>query len=284
MTRVHAGDGAILAEHAKERRLFLPIQAVPDAGHRGLPVGRGQELLRAQRRRPGRHGARRRLLSSQEGKGQRPQGASTITQQVAKNFLLTNEQTFERKIKEIAARASASRRPTRRTRSSSSTSTKSISGLGHYGIAAAALNYFGKSVHELTIAEAAYLAALPKAPSELHPFRRARAGDRAAQLRHRPHGRQRLYRARPTPRPPRSSRSASLRACCRRTIFVAGYFAEEVRREIAERYGEREALRGRALGAHHARSGHAGHGPQGAASTGSCASTRTRAGTAPCQK
>ena len=98
------------------------------------------------------------------------QGASTITQQVAKNFLLNSDRTFDRKIREILLSL----------RIESAYSKEKILelylneiylGLGNYGVAAAALNYFDKSVHELTIAEVAYLAALPKEPSALNPFR-----------------------------------------------------------------------------------------------------------------
>ena len=98
------------------------------------------------------------------------QGASTITQQVAKNFLLTADRTVERKIREILLSM----------RIESAYSKDKILelylneiylGLGNYGVAAAALNYFDKSVNELSIAEVAYLAALPKEPSALNPFR-----------------------------------------------------------------------------------------------------------------
>ena len=100
----------------------------------------------------------------------RVQGASTITQQVAKNFLLTSDRTFERKIREILLSL----------RIENAYSKDKILelylneiylGLSNYGVAAAALNYFDKSVHELSIAEVAYLAALPKEPSALNPFR-----------------------------------------------------------------------------------------------------------------
>ena len=102
-TRVHASDGALMAEFARERRLYLPIQAVPDRvkaaflsaedknfySHPGIDV---TGLARAV------------LVNIQNmGSGRRPVGASTITQQVAKNFLLTRDQTYERKVREIAA-------------------------------------------------------------------------------------------------------------------------------------------------------------------------------------
>ena len=117
-------------------------------------------------------------------------------------------------------------------------------GLGNYGVAAAALNYFGKSVHELTIAEAAYLAALPKAPNNYHPVPEARARASSAATRSSTAwSRTATSRAR-TARRRRASRSASIRACCRRTPIAAGYFAEEVRRELGDRYGEKKLYEG----------------------------------------
>src|SRR5205085_11174362 len=112
------------------------------------------------------------------GTGRRPQGASTITQQVAKNFLLTNEVSFQRKIKE-ALLALRIERTYSKQKILELYLNEIYLGFGAYGIAAASLLYFDKSVHELTVAEAAYLAALPKAPNNYHPFRqRERALER----------------------------------------------------------------------------------------------------------
>ena len=104
MTRVHAADGSLIAEYARERRLYLPIQAMPEARHLGLPVGRGQELLQAFRHRPGGSGPRRRAQPPSGGK--REQGASTITQQVAKNFLRRQREELRAQNSRGADRAS----------------------------------------------------------------------------------------------------------------------------------------------------------------------------------
>src|SRR6195256_2619876 len=96
MTRIHASDGALLAEYARERRLYLPIQAVPKLVTNAFVAAEDKNFYE--------HGGldfagiiRASLVMVQNyGSGRRPQGASTITQQVAKNFLLTNEQSFER--------------------------------------------------------------------------------------------------------------------------------------------------------------------------------------------
>jgi penicillin-binding protein 1A len=124
--------------------------------------------------------ARAGLLYAQNyGTGRRPQGASTITQQVAKNFLLTNEVSFTRKITEALLSMKIERAYTK-DKILELYLNEIYLGFSAYGIAAASLLYFDKSVHELTIAEAAYLAALPKAPSTLHPFRQRERATNAA--------------------------------------------------------------------------------------------------------
>ena len=170
MTRVHAADGALFGEYSKERRLYLPIQAVPKLVINAFLAAEDKNFYE--------HGgidfsgmARAAVLYAQNlGSNSRPQGASTITQQVAKNFLLTNEVSFTRKIKE-ALLAMRIERAYSKDKILELYLNEIYLGLGAYGIAAASLVYFDKSVNELTVAEAAYLAALPKAPAALHPVR-----------------------------------------------------------------------------------------------------------------
>ena len=170
MTRVHASDGSLLAEYARERRLYIPIQAVPKLVTHAFVAAEDKNFYE--------HGgidfsgiARAATLYIQQyGSGRRPQGASTITQQVAKNFLLTNELSFARKIKE-ALLAMKIERAFSKERILELYLNEIYLGMGAYGVAAASLLYFDKSVHELSVAEAAYLAALPKAPNNYHPFR-----------------------------------------------------------------------------------------------------------------
>ena len=99
----------------------------------------------------------------------RVQGASTITQQVAKNFLVGNERSFERKIREALISFKIEGAYSKE-KILELYLNEIYLGLGNYGIAAAALNYYNKSVHELTLSEMAYLAALPKGPNNYHPF------------------------------------------------------------------------------------------------------------------
>src|SRR5580700_9204174 len=170
MTRVHAADGELLAEYAKERRLYIPIQAVPK-----LVVN---AFISAEDKNFYEHAgldfngiARAGWLYVQNfGSNRRPQGASTITQQVAKNFLLTNEVSFTRKIKEALLALKIERAYTK-DKILELYLNEIYLGFGAYGVAAASLVYFDKSVNDLTVAEAAYLAAMPKAPGALHPIR-----------------------------------------------------------------------------------------------------------------
>jgi penicillin-binding protein 1A len=161
MTRVHAGDGRLLAEFASERRVFVPIEAIPKRvvnaflsaedknfhSHHGIdPLS----ILRAAVTDVGRLHASR-----------RPVGASTITQQVAKNMLLTNEISIKRKIKEILL-ASRIEAAMPKDRILELYLNEIYLGSRAYGVTTAALTYFNKSLDELTLGEAAFLAAFPK--------------------------------------------------------------------------------------------------------------------------
>ena len=170
MTRVHATDGSLVAEYARERRLYIPIQAVPKLVIHAFMAAEDKNFYE--------HGgldftgiARAAFSYVQNyGSGRRPQGASTITQQVAKNFLLTNEVSLTRKIKE-ALLALKIERTYSKDKILELYLNEIYLGLGAYGIASASLTYFDKSVNELTIPQAAYLATLPKAPNNYNPFR-----------------------------------------------------------------------------------------------------------------
>jgi penicillin-binding protein 1A len=242
MTRVHASDGQLLGEYAKERRLYLPIQAIPK-----LVVN---AFLAAEDKNFYEHGgldytgmARAAILYAQNiGSNRRPQGASTITQQVAKNFLLTNEVSFDRKIKE-ALLAMRIERTYSKDKILELYLNEIYLGLGAYGIAAASLVYFDKSVNELTVSEAAYLAALPKAPSTLHPVKNR---DRAIERRNYVIDRL-VENGWIKSADAEKARKEALTVTGRGShahIFAGEYFAEEVRRDILERYGEKKLYEG----------------------------------------
>ena len=242
MTRVHAVDGSLVGEYAKERRLYLPIQAVPKLVINAFLAAEDKNFYE--------HGgidytgmARAGLLYLQNyGSNRRPQGASTITQQVAKNFLLTNEVSFSRKIKE-ALLAMRIEKTYSKDKILELYLNEIYLGLGAYGIAAASLVYFDKSVNELTVAEASYLAALPKMPATLHPVRnRDRAIERRNYVIDRlvENGWVKQADADKSRKEPLAVTSRSNGA----HTFAGEYFAEEVRRDIFERYGEKKLYEG----------------------------------------
>ncbi len=241
MTRVHAADGRLMYEYAREHRLFVPLAAMPTMvvngflsaedknfyDHPGIDVvGVARAILTNMRN----IGSRRRLV-----------GASTITQQVAKNLLLSNEVTLDRKVKE-AILAFRIERAFDKDRILELYLNQIYLGRGSYGVAAAALNYFNKSLEELTLSESAYLAALPKAPNNYHPVRRIEAAISRrnwvlARLENDGHI---------TARQAHLAKLVPLRVHNREaTEFInADYFTEEVRRQLYARFGEKALYEG----------------------------------------
>ncbi len=242
MTRVHASDGSLLAEYARERRLYIPIQAVPKLVINAFLAAEDKNFYE--------HGgidftgvARAAFNYIQNyGSSRRPQGASTITQQVAKNFLLSNELSLTRKVKE-ALLALKIERTYSKDKILELYLNEIYLGLGAYGIAAASLVYFDKSVNELTIADAAYLAALPKAPNNYHPFRqRERALERRNWVIDQM-AQDGFIKVADAEKAKRAPLAVTQKVTGERT-FSAEYFAEEVRREIFDRYGEKRLYEG----------------------------------------
>ena len=236
VTRVHAGDGRLLAEYATEKRVFVPVSAMPplvihaflaaeDKNFYNHPGIDPFSMIRA---------AATDLMRL--GSGRRPIGASTITQQVAKNFLLNNQVSLQRKIKEalIAVRMEE---VLSKDRILELYLNEIYLGGGAYGVAAAALNYFNKSLDELTPEEAAFLAALPKAPNNYNPQRHPEAAkdrrdwvlDRMAEAGFLTQAQADAAKEKPI----------VLRHRDETEIVKADYFTEEVRRELLQRYGEK---------------------------------------------
>lgn len=239
-TRVYGNDGSLVAEFARERRLYVPIEAMPDLvtnafvsaedknfyEHKGLDF---KGILRAQLSNVGN------LI-----RGRRLEGGSTITQQVAKNFLLSSEQKIERKMKEWLVTHRIEKAFTK-DHILELYLNEIYLGNRSYGVAAAALNYFDKSLDELTVEEAAYLAAIPKGPSNYHPINNH---DRAVERRNWVIGRlfedgkislDEMNAAQAAPLNARIAPPLGARD------WASEYFAEEVRKQIAEKYGS-EAL------------------------------------------
>jgi penicillin-binding protein 1A len=247
MTRIHAHDGLLLDEHGREKRIFVPINTIPK-----LVL---QAFLAAEDRRFYEHGgldfigiARALVAAAQNkmrGSDKRDQGASTITQQVAKNFLLTSERSLERKIKE-AILAIRIERAYSKDKILELYLNEIYLGLGSYGVAAASLNYFNKELKDLSPHEAAYLAALPKAPNNYHPFRSATTKARAIERRNWILGQMAENGFMPKEQAEAAKKldlGVNLRPSGTR-IATAEYFAEEVRRSIVSQYGEEKLLAG----------------------------------------
>lgn len=239
VTRLYSSDGRLFAEYAYEKRIYVPIHAIPqrvkDAflaaedknfyHHLGIDVG---SIIRAGM-----------TNLSNMGKSKRPIGASTITQQVAKNFLLSDIShavSIERKIKE-AILSFRIEKAFSKDYILELYLNEVYLGAGAHGVAAAALNYFNKSLEELSIAEAAFLAALPKAPSRYHPKRA-----KEISLVRRNWVLERMYEdGFITAREMRQSQNEDILMHERDSSQVvnAPYFAEEVRRNLVRILGEK---------------------------------------------
>ncbi len=237
MTRVHAGDGRLLAEHAREKRLFVPVNAMPQRlvqaflaaedkafyEHFGVdPISVANAVVTN--------------LVNMVGNGERrPVGASTVTQQVAKNFLLSNELSFSRKIKE-AILAMRIEDAFTKDQILELYLNEIYLGAGSYGVAAAALNYFDRSLNDLSLEEIAYLAALPKAPNNYHPVHK----HEAAVARRNWVLNQMVANGAVSEADAEAAMQAPLRTRDRapETFVEAPHFAEEVRRWLQARYGD----------------------------------------------
>ena len=240
-SRLYANDGSLLAEYANEKRVFVPVDSIP-------PMVR-QAFISAEDKNFYTHGGidvtglmRAVVVNIKNwGTGRRPVGASTITQQVAKNFLLTSEQKISRKIKE-ALLARRMEQAFSKDHILELYLNEIYLGIGSYGVASAALNYFDKSMDELTLAEAAFLAALPKGPNNYHPVRRQA---QAIERRNWVLGRmledgaitQQDYLVAVKEPITMVKRDEGL-------LKNAGFYAEEVRRFVSARYGDEAMYNG----------------------------------------
>ena len=169
-SRVYSGNNKLIAEYALEKRLFIPYDSIPDKVINAFLSAEDKNFFSH----PGvdAKGIFRAIIKNIKNISQnkRLEGASTITQQVAKNFLLTNEVSVKRKIKE-AILAFRIERAYTKERILELYLNQIYLGQGTYGIAAASLEYFDKSIKKLNYPEAALLAALPKAPSKYNPYK-----------------------------------------------------------------------------------------------------------------
>lgn len=239
VTRVHAADGRFLAEFAQERRIFVPITEIPQSVINAFTSAEDKNFYMHKGVDP--FAIARAVVTNIQNRGRRPIGASTITQQVAKNFLLTNELSYERKIRE-ALIAYKLEKSFSKDRILELYLNQIFLGQRSYGVAAAGLNYFNKPLNELNIAEVAYLAALPKAPNNYNPNTRH---DEAVERRNWVIGRM-AEDGHITAEEAEEAKQTPLVTVTRNDSDVvnAPYFAEEVRRELQRDYGDDGLYRG----------------------------------------
>jgi penicillin-binding protein 1A len=244
MTRVYAGDGRLVTEYAIEGRVFVPIGAIPKRVVDAFISAEDQNFYEH-------HGIdvtgifRAAFTNAEErlaGNERRMKGASTITQQVAQNFLLGKEYSFARKVREAILSVRIEQAYTKEHILELYLNEIYL-GYGSYGVAAAAMNYFNKPLDELTVSETAFLAALPKAPNNYNPQKRPEA---ARDRRDYVVGRM-LDDGKITEAEADAARHEPLIVRTRdETEIVSGgeYYAEEVRRELSTRYGDATLYKG----------------------------------------
>ncbi|MBS1168068.1 MAG: mrcA [Proteobacteria bacterium] len=242
VTRIHAADGELASEYAHERRLFLPIQMIPDrvkqafisAEDKDFYTHPGIDLLSLA------GAAVKNLDTLVSGSKKRMVGASTITQQVAKVFLLSNERTLDRKLREALLTLKIEQAYTK-DQILELYLNEIYLGFRSYGVAAASLAYFDKPLSDLKLEEVAYLAALPKGPENYNPYR-----SRQAAIERRNYViEQMVANGYATREEGDAAMKAPLVIAERNQsakVFASDYFVEEVRRTLLTMYGEKGPL------------------------------------------
>ncbi|MBV9554594.1 MAG: PBP1A family penicillin-binding protein [Alphaproteobacteria bacterium] len=239
-TKVYAGDGSLLAEFAAENRTIVPLKQIPPLVVHAFLAAEDRDFYSHNGVNP--MSILRAALADvmRYGRGQRPLGASTITQQLVRHFLLSNEVSVARKIKE-ALLAYRIESQLSKDRILEIYLNEIYFGAGAYGVEAAAQTYFTKHIGELDIAQVAFLAALPKAPNNYNPVRHPDAAkarrdwviDGMAD------------EGWVTAADAQNAKSEPLGATPRtQEVGQPGYFAEEVRRELVDRFGEKAVYEG----------------------------------------
>ncbi|MDG1103556.1 MAG: PBP1A family penicillin-binding protein [Ascidiaceihabitans sp.] len=244
ISRIYSGQGRIIDEFAKERRLFAPADTIPDlikqafvsAEDKNFYEHDGYDL----------RGIASAGFDAVRTRGRDVRGASTITQQVMKNFLLGGERKAERKIQEIIL-ASRIEETLDKERILELYLNEIFLGQNSYGVAAASQTYFNKTLDELAPHEAAMLASLPKAPSQFHPVRRK---DRLLQRRNFVL-KEMMENGYITEASYEVERAAELKSVqngdfesFRNELPLRDYFTDEIRRQLSDDFGESEFFTG----------------------------------------
>ena len=244
ISRIYSGEGRMIDEFAVERRIFAPIEEIPDLVKAAFISAEDKNFFRHRG-----YDIRGIAVAAYEAvatRGQTVRGASTITQQVTKNFLLSSDRTGERKIKELIL-ASRIEETLSKDRILELYLNEIFLGQNSFGVAAAAQTYFNKTLGELSVAEAAFLAALPQAPSNYHPVR---ARERVTARRNYVLGQmlENGYIDRATYEAARAEPLRSVQGgdypSFRESLPPRDYFTDEIRRQLSGTFGEQEFFGG----------------------------------------
>jgi penicillin-binding protein 1A len=243
LSRIYSGEGRLMDEFARERRIFTPVDEIPDQIKQAFISAEDKNFY-------AHHGFDPRgivvALYDAAVNGERLRGASTITQQVMKNFLLSGDRSGERKVKEIIL-ATRLENTLPKEKILELYLNEIFLGQNSYGVTAAAQVYFGKSLDELSLAETAYLAALPQAPSVLHPVREkpraiARRNYVLDQMAENGHVTREAAEAAKA-EDLLTVQSGAL-ASARATMPPRDYFTDEIRRQLSAKLGDEQLFTG----------------------------------------
>ena len=244
ISRIYSAEGKIIDEFAKERRLFTPANQIPDLIKNAFISAEDKNFYEH----PGydMRGIFAALVDAVQSRGKRIRGASTITQQVMKNFLLDRSRRAERKVKEIIL-ATRIERSLTKEQILELYLNEIFLGQNSYGITAASQTYFNKTLDELAPHEAAFLAALPKAPSDYHPVReKERLFERRnyvlKEMFQNGYLPKRIYKYELT-QPIKSVQGRDYTGF-RSKLPSRNYFTDEIRRQLSETFGEEEFFTG----------------------------------------
>ena len=237
ISRIYSGQGRLIDEFAKERRLFAPANTIPDlvkqafisAEDKNFYTHEGYDL----------RGIGAAAVDAVKSRGRDVRGASTITQQVMKNFLLSGDRRAERKIKEIIL-ASRLEETLSKEKILELYLNEIFLGQNSYGVAAASQTYFNKTLSELAPHEAAFLASLPKAPSDYHPVRRkdrllARRNFVLREMKENGYISEAVYETE-VAQPLRSVQNGDFESL-KAELPPRDYFTDETRRQLSEDFG-----------------------------------------------
>jgi penicillin-binding protein 1A len=240
ISRIYSGEGRIIDEFARERRLFTPVEEMPDLVKHAFVAAEDQNFYTHPGYDP--QGIAAAIVEAVRSRGRDVRGASTITQQVAKNIFLSGEVTVERKVQEIIL-ATRIEQTLDKDHILELYLNEIFLGLNSYGVTSAALTYFNKPLTDLTVGEVAYLASLPQRPNGLHPV-----DDYDAAISRRNYVLGRMYEDGYIDRATmEAERDAPLRTVqsgdypsFRATLPPRDYFTDEIRRQLSQNFGEEE--------------------------------------------